>query len=197
MTSGNRKSFDNLWEKVINLSISKFIALPQVYCSETAKEDIWKEYTKLNKYCKEQYMQDPEGRLDRHKVAACYMLAILKAYPLGINFNPDQGILITLNEHLAIETGLSVLKTFITAPKDNDEIEDFPNINPEEDIKIFNNGFDFPKEQGEIFHGEYRKNFAIELYFTHKEECYNILSLSHSLYLLELYNRKQYEINNK
>lgn len=197
MTSGNRKSYDNLWEKVINLSISKFVALPQVSCSKTAKEDIWTAYTKFNKHCKEEYMEDPEGRLDRHKVAACYMLAILKAYPLSVDFEPDQGILITLNEHLAIETGLSVLKTFITAPKDSDEIEDFPNIDPEEDVKIFNNGFKFPKAQDEIFHGEYRKNFAIELYFTHKEDRYNILSLSHSLYLLELYNRKQWEINNK
>lgn len=99
MTSGNRKSYDNLWEKVINLSISKFVALPQVSCSKTAKEDIWTAYTKFNKHCKEEYMEDPEGRLDRHKVAACYMLAILKAYPLSVDFEPDQGILITLNEH--------------------------------------------------------------------------------------------------
>lgn len=197
MVSGSRQSFEKLWDKVIDVSINKFSRLPEVSCSKTAKEDIWKEYQNFNKHCKEQYMRDPEGRLDRHKVASCYMLAILKAYPLSIDFSPDNEILITLNEHLAIEIGLSILKTFITAPKDNDEVEDFPKINPEEDVKIFDKGFNFPKEHDEIFHGEYRKNFAIELYFTHKEKSYNILSLSHSLYLLELYNRKQWEINNR
>lgn len=192
---GNKESFNEVWQMLIKPSIDYFLKnVPNVKCTSSVKDDIWNAYTALNEHCKNTYMHDCNGRLDRHKVVACYMFAILKAYPFSFELPLKENLIFTLNEHLAIQIGISLLRAFLVAPIDTSEEEDYPKIYPEYDLEIFENGFKFPqKENEEIYHGEYRSNFALELYFTHKENCYNILSLSHSLYLLELFNRYKRE----
>lgn len=49
-----------------------------------SKERIFKEYSKLRDYTKISYMRNGDGLLDRHKVCACLILAIIKSKPLTI-----------------------------------------------------------------------------------------------------------------
>ena len=142
-------------------------------CAKNAKDDIFQKYSEFNNHCKNTYMANPNNILDRHKVAACYMLAILSASPLSFNMNCDDDVIVTINEHLAITVGLSILQSFIRTEKlQNGSDEDVPS-----DINL-------PTTN----HGNYRDIFAVELYFTKIENNYNLLSLSNTLFLLEQYN---------
>lgn len=185
----NNKKYNIIYEKVI---------LPQMnfmvhYNSELsfdesdAFQEIWKEYEFFRNHCKANYMKPEIERLDRHKVCSCLMLAILKATPLHYVEKNEKTKLPVYNEQLAITTGLSLIRAFIVNGKDAEgNMKDVNTLKVEK--KIFNDGFIFP----ETFHGEYRSNFAVELYFTRTEERYNILSLSNTLFLLEQYNREHW-----
>ncbi|MCM1060936.1 MAG: hypothetical protein NC452_11685 [Eubacterium sp.] len=142
-------------------------------------------------------MKKDISKIDRHKVAACYICAILKANPVKIkNKESDEEKFFVVIEQFAITVGLSILRSFIVCDQDkNDSAK--PNEILKKDKEIFGNGFSFPITGIETNHGEYHNNFAVELYFTKKEGNYNILSLSHSLYLLEMYNRQRWEIQKK
>lgn len=195
----NQDSYNKIWDKIIKPQIT-FLNSSVEWISvdmENAKNAVWEEYKTFNSYCKETYMDKEVKRLDRHKVAACYIFAIISASPLKIDKQEmkrakEQHKIILANEQLAIVTGLSILRCFLYSKLDREN-----NLKMKEclhkDRKIFKNGFQFPYGN-EVSHGDYRTNFAIELYFTKKEKMYNILSLSHSLYLLEMYNRNHWEI---
>lgn len=135
----------------------------------------------FNKHCKGTYMLDLEGILDRHKVCACYMFAIIKADTLRchlVGADTEQRHL-NLNENLAITVGMSVLRAFVLVSiNDNEELSE----EAKETLrKRIDDGVVFP----DCNHGEYRSNFAAELYYTKKESSYNILSLANTLFLLE------------
>ena len=196
MTS-SRENYDELWKKIISPLISHYSSISWIEFSKTAREDIWEAYCGFNKHCKETYMKKDIFKIDGHKVAACYICAILKANPIKIkNKESDEENFFTVIEQFAITVGLSILRCFIVCDQDKNDL-----MKPDEILKkdkeIFDDGFVFPKTGIETNHGEYRNNFAVELYFTRKENNYNILSLSHSLYLLEMYNRQHWEIQQK
>ncbi len=189
------KSYDKIWSK-------KILPLLRFYCekynyiqlSKTEKEikdDIWENYAELNNRCRN-YMKSDIERLDRHKVSSCYILAIIKSNPLCEKGNDtDTDTVFVASEQLAISVGLKILQEFLLSKYDrNNNLKSTEKY--EKDKAIFDNGFVFPGHD-EVEHGDYRNNFAIELYFTAKEQDYNILSLSHSLYLLEIYNRIRYD----
>lgn len=171
-TLPNRDGFENLWSKVIAPEIERYMKIGTITLRDNAKEDIWNKYTQLNKQCKDNFMSETVERIDRHKIAACYILAIIKSQPLILTPNPDENLpedtVVTINEHLAITVGLSILCAYMR----------------HSNSKIHPKGLILPKAT----HGEYRKVFALELYYTKKYDMYNILSLSNTLFLLEMYN---------
>lgn len=175
MKNTSRKSYEEIWNKIINPEINRYKnEVPSVSCTSSAKDDIFQQYIEFNNHCKNTYMANPNNILDRHKVSACYMLAILSASPLSFNMSYEDDILITINEHLAITVGLSILRAFIET----------------ENLQKGEKG----TNHSDIFlpytdHGNYRDIFAVELYFTRKEKNYNMLSLSNTLFLLEQYNK--------
>lgn len=150
-------------------------------------QQVWNEYEKLRDHCKAKYMKPSIDRLDRHKVCSCLMLAILKVAPLHYPPKSEETELCVYNEQLAITTGLSLMRAFIVNGKDAEGKMKEKSVLKAEKV-IFGDGFIFP----ETFHGEYRNNFAIELYFTRQEGNLNILSLSNTLFLLEQYNREHW-----
>ncbi len=191
------QSYSKIWKNgilpLINLYLEKNDDLSLSDDEETVKNKIWEAYEYFNNKCRK-YMNKNVKRLDRHKVCACYIFAILKCNPLRHNVQENEDTIFVPTEQLAISIGLTLLRSFLISKFDrNDEIK--PKDIYEKDNAIFKNGFVFPC-QDEVGHGQYRDNFAIELFFTMKEENYNILSLSHSLYLLEMYNRMNWEIMN-
>ncbi|MDE6421663.1 MAG: hypothetical protein K2K87_14245 [Lachnospiraceae bacterium] len=178
----DKASYEQIWQLVIRPTMEDYIkSFSEVMVAHNAQEVIWQEYEKFNRHCKMQYMADARGKLDRHKVCASYMFAIVKANVMSCRLadsDTEQSYL-ALNENLAITVGMSLLRAFILASIDSSE--DLT----EEEKKLYrtrvDNGIVFP----ECNHGVYRDNFVSELHFSNLEGNYNILSLANTLFLLE------------
>ena len=145
---------------------------------EDAKGEIWRQYLSFNKFCRETYMSKDVQLLDRHKVCACYMFAIIKAGLLKYDEKGEHGRVYLYDESIAITVGMSLLRAFIIASINHTDIDE-----TEKQVLVdrVDNGIKFPKAH----HGEYVDNFKLELYYTKKEGNYNILSIAHTLFLLE------------
>lgn len=144
------------------------------------KEEVWEKYVQLNQHCKNNYMKEQNGKIDRHKVSACYIIAIASVKPM--RFIKRQSTYIAINESLAITVGFSILRAFFLAT-----IVDERKSCEEKNILVskFDNGIKIP-DISLVNHGRYLDNFASELYFAISEGNINILSVAHELYLLEV-----------
>lgn len=123
----DRESYEVIWNKVISKEIINYQTI-YTNCIElipNVKEEIWERYVSLNTYCKTNYMKAPDGKIDRHKVAACYMIAIAMLRPMRfVEKINDKEVPLAINEMLAITVGLSLVRAFaIAAIRDNDTIE--------------------------------------------------------------------------
>lgn len=180
--------YDKLWLNVISAQHNKYIN--DVYSLKernNSKRIVFELYNMFIDKCKKEYMYHSEHIVDRHKVCACMMYALVEAHSLDFDFNGDQcddENFQTFNEKIAITTGLSMLRAFVIASAK----KELPPDESSEVIRRFDDGVKLPENEF-INHGEYIENFAVELYFTRKYRNYNILSLAHSLYLLELFTR--------
>lgn len=169
-----KENYDVIWNCTILPEINRYKdTVVAVSCKNTMEIDIRNSYQRFKNHCKTRYMLDPEKRLDRHKVAACYMFAILESEPLSLNIECDDDVLITINEHLAITVGLTILNAFLHAKKAED-MDDTDISELKEQYFLNEKDLDLPSTP----QGDYRDIFAAELYFTRKEKSYNILSLS-------------------
>ena len=178
----DRNSYDHIWSVVIKPTMDDYMnRFSEIAIAYNAQEVIWQEYMKFNQHCKIHYMEDAGGKLDRHKVCACYMYAIVKAKVMSCKLadSDTEQRYLALNENLAITVGMSLLRAFVLASIDSSE-----ELSGEEKkaykLKI-ENGVLFP----ECNHGVYRDNFASELHYSDVERNYNILSLANTLFLLE------------
>lgn len=180
----DRESYEDIWEKLINNQICYYQKrYSDISTSLNSKEEIWQEYVHFNLHCKKYYMQDCYGLLDRHKVCACYMYAIVKAEPLK-SFLFDKktnGKYFSLNEHLAITVGMSLLRAFVFSSIETNS--QMPEQEKQGLYRKIDKGILFP----ECNHGNYRDNFVAELHFANEEKNYNILSLANTLFLLEIH----------
>lgn len=182
--SNDRKSFDELWKIVIEPTIQDYAnRYAAVCCAHNAKESIWKKYVFFNSHCKKTYMEDSARRLDRHKVCACYMYAIISANVLSSKLadSSSEEKYLALNENLAITTGMSLLSAFIRAAIDSNQ--DLSDQQKAIYTARVEKGIVFP----ECNHGIYRDNLIAELHFTYEENAYNILALANILFLLEIH----------
>lgn len=185
----DRESYEVIWNKVISKEIINYQTI-YTNCIElipNVKEEIWERYVSLNTYCKTNYMKAPDGKIDRHKVAACYMIAIAMLRPMRfVEKINDKEVPLAINEMLAITVGLSLVRAFaIAAIRDNDIIE---RKTADELVIKFENGIKIP-DADLVNHGIYIDNFANELYYAVSEGKVCILSLAHELYLLEVITR--------
>ena len=121
------ESFEIIWDEVIEKLITNYkIDYPYVELSENAYQDIWDNYVDFRKHCRECYMNNPNGLLDRHKVCACMIYSILKADVLQLDVlgNKQDGFYSIINEDLALTTGLSLLRAFIESSIKKTEMDD-------------------------------------------------------------------------
>lgn len=173
--------FSLLWDNIIVPEANIIAYDSNVFFAENLKDAIYLECSEMINHCKLHYMESSDKYIDRHKIAAAIMIGILKHTPLKIigaiyYTSPNK---VAFNEHLAITVGLSILRAFIEA----DLHENYKN-NSKYQVYLsqIENGIVLPKAK----HGDYRNNWANELYYTRKNGNYNILSLAHELYFLEL-----------
>lgn len=179
-------SYEIIWNEIINKELYNYQSIYGncIKFIPNIKEEIWKKYVSLNNYCKTNYMKSAEGKIDRHKVAACYMISIASLRPMRFTNSFDNfEIYPAINETLAITVGLSLVRAFAIA-----SIKENNNINKEEAdalIEKFKNGIKIPT--GDLInHGTYLDNYANEIYFSISEGKMSILSLANELYLLEV-----------
>jgi len=191
----SKKHIDKIWTDLIYPQAKALNNIIPCEIKNDSQQIIWDNYVSFRNHCKENYMENKSHLLDRHKVCACLMCAILKSEFISCNkIHPDDKLYV-LVEQVAITVGFSLLQGFIVnSTKTGDKEKEADE--KKKDNQIFKKGFLLPKGV-DINHGVYRNNFAIELYFTRKEETYNILSLSHTLYLLEQYTRKAFYLSSK
>lgn len=171
-----RETYDILWENGIKIKAEQIVRenSGNVVFDFMSKERIFKEYCKLRDYVKVSFMRNPDGLLDRHKVCACLILAILKSKPLVYEDNEIGGIKKIFNENLAMTIGLSLLYNFvISSDKDN--------------IVWLKNGFCFPPTDRDA---TYQELLCLMLYYDIKNNQYSILSLSNILFMIEAYTKQ-------
>ena len=181
----DKNAYFYIWERLISPQLEKAINTYRSCASITpdAKELIWEKYTFLNSCCKHEYMTDPEGRLDRHKVAACYLIAIARVEPVKFISAPKaDDRYFVINEKIAISTAMSIVRayalfSFIESSKTEDEKENIK--------KRFEEGLRVPSDSF-VHHGRYMDNFASEIYYTNRENKLHVLSIAHELFLLEV-----------
>lgn len=169
MAKRDRTAYERLWEAVIRPAITR-LESEETRCRSTAKEDIWNAYGIFNLHASENYMRKSVGRLDRHKVAACYTYAVMAAMPLVVD---EKHLSEHLNERVALVTGCSVLANFLSvaiARSDCFTVEE-----AEAAQARLREGVRFPNPVG---HGTYVDGILNALTFTQIEKNYNILLLA-------------------
>ena len=198
--------YDNIWSGLIEPTYQSFetrdggLVLPQ-----QAKDEIKVFYDELISYAKKHYMAAETERLNRHKVAAAMMIAILKAKPikkadpLFFKENKETGRLTPwpINERLAVTVGFSVLHGFIMERLSKAASEyDKETIKQEhletvckQDAIIFADGIPIDEED--------QKNLVWELYQVRLDGAYNLLTLAHILKDVERLARYDYFLNHK
>ena len=148
----DKESYVKIWDTVIQKEIRNYQRIYGNYIQiiPNVEEEIWNKYVSLNNYCKNNYMKSFDGKIDRHKVAACYMIAIATIRPMRIVKKIDgDTIPLAINEMLAITVGLSLVRAFAISvikqkEKENkieeDKATEILNYeqNNDEDIEILN-----------------------------------------------------------
>ena len=79
-----------------------------------AKSKIFKYYQRKRDVIKRNYMEKTAVSLDRHKIAACMVYAILKSRVLSVNeFIPHlPERLLMANEYLAVYVGINIIEQY-------------------------------------------------------------------------------------
>lgn len=176
--------FDEMWASVIR---RKCFELREVYGGlsfddDSSKEEVKQYYEEVRDYAKRHYMEKhevlAEQRLNRYKIGAAFIIAILKARPLKkaeakyYKASPDKYI---FNEIVALYTGLMVVRNFILLDADDpDPSKTEAEIAEDKFIgELFRNSLPIDDKQ--------RQQWHLELYYLRREGCYNLLSLAHEL----------------
>lgn len=193
-------TFQIIWSEMIYPSFRHYQKKHGgIICPEYCAVEIKAYYENLIDYAKQHYMTDREGLLNRHKVAAALMIAILKAKPIKkvasqYYATNSKGIVSTwaFNEALAVTVGLSVMRAFIEARVDYAfsgkklSRRVFDGV-CQQDKKIFANGIPInPTERSE---------WEWELYQIRQDGAYSLLSIAHVLCGLEKCARYDYFLN--
>ena len=162
--------FETTWNEIIYKKIRQLMLdYGDLVCLESSKEEVKAHYNEVLTYAKNHYMVDPNGLLNRYKVASAMMIAILKAKPIkkaAAKYYIEASDKWIFNEKLALNVGLKILAD-IDAAGGARSLEQ----------KILYHRFSksIPLRQKE------RERWEIELYYLRQEGSYNLLSLAHEL----------------
>lgn len=177
------QTFNVIWKDGIVKKGKRIVDdnIGKVEFDEKSKVRILKEYNKLRDYTKISYMRNPDGLLDRHKVCACLIIAIVKSSPLinvDINITPEMKPI--YNENLAMSVGLSLLKYYIiTAHSQEKKYKE-----------IFKDGFRFPQTDLDT---RYQELLCLMLHYDIEIGNYSILAIANILFLIEEYTKVTYK----
>lgn len=180
----NREVYSLLWDKVIAPEIEELSRQDMVTCGCLSKacDDIWDAYVEFNIHASNTYLNVPDAQIDRHKVAACYMCAIMDAMPLDVSgvAMKDNEFAYLSNERLAVTTGVSTLGMFdfavlaeIEAQRRNGHDPELSEAEVTELEKRISRGIDF-KRAFPTRSGSYYESVLSALSFMKEEGSYNV-----------------------
>lgn len=168
----NAVTFNTIWTDGIVVEAKNIVNdnAGFVIFNEKTKEAILDRYNELNKMCKTHFMFHSDGLLDRHKVCASLIIAIVQIRPLTSDRPTDSfGDYYAFNEKLAFRVALSVLASYVNHARNDEKIDRF--IFPE------------MKNTDEQYEDVFCKMIRLD-------NCYNqlsVLSIANILFLLERY----------
>ncbi len=194
-------TLDKIWNTIVIPTFKEMNRTHGGLVCPTYEKDTFKiHYDELIRHAKELYMRDSSLPLNRHKVAAAIMIAILKTKPIkkidAIYYQPDSkgGVKHwTFNESLAITVALCVLRAFILGRVEYAfsgkliSRSIFCNVIKEDEM-IFKPGVPISLHE--------RIEWEWELYQVRQDGAYNLLSIAHILKLIERNCRYKYLLNN-
>jgi hypothetical protein len=165
----DQRAFEALWSKIVVPQIEGLLR-PGIELRPSAKRDVWDAYVAFNLHASKHYLKG-EGKLDRHKVSACYTYAFVAAMPLIVD---EEHAALHLNDRLATLIGCTVLANFDkVAIRHLDALTD---AEKRRAIARIKQGVRFPRMTGHDV--SYEESFACCLCFTQIEQNYNIPLLS-------------------
>lgn len=176
------EKFEDIWDNIILKLFSEMTPQKDVFIAPRSKKKIFKEYQKQKTFLKLNYMENPNTHLDRHKIAACMLYAIVKVRPIkikkfsvwrkfisGTRYTPE---FLMLNEYLGLYTAFSIIESFRVYEQSIDKDITFPRNGISQPITI--NGED------------YIYNTCLDLYLSRKKNKINILTFANVFFLLEI-----------
>lgn len=177
-----KEKFDEVWDNIFLKTYDEITPNESVYIKRNTKRKVYKIYQKEKTYLKKNYMQNPNTHLDRHKIAACMMYAIVMVQPVRIrkmciwnkfiNKEKFEPRYLMLNEYLGVYTALSIVESF---RQYEDSLEDGK-------VLFKRNGICQPvTTNGE----DYIYNTCLDLYLSRKNNNINILTFANVFFLLE------------
>lgn len=196
-----KETLDRIWNTIVVPTFEEMNGtLGGLICPSYEKGVFKTHYDEITRHAKEMYMRDSDSPLNRHKVAAAIMIALLKTKPIkkvdASYYQADFAGHIKhwpMNESLAITVALSVLRAFILGRVDYAfsghpiSRSVFCNV-IREDKEIF--GKEIPISDTE------RMEWEWELYQVRLDGSYNLLTIAHMLKLMERNCRYKYLIEN-
>lgn len=174
----DRIKFDEFWIKCLVPFKEKAWVGDQesVILCHKKKYKLWKVYLREFNALK-RLAREPACRLDRHKVSALMIKAILDVRPLDIkkkkqNTKPKVYL---ANEILAFGCALSILQSYI--------LSDARSSGDSEKYAIFQDGFVFPQ----VNHSGYVHCIVMNLYLNYGKRRFDVLAFSNILFMIENY----------
>lgn len=185
------EKFEDIWNNIILGLYNEITPQDDLYIKARSKKKIFKKYQKQKTYLKLNYMENPNTHLDRHKIAACMLYAIVKVHPIrikrisiwknylnGKKFTPQY---LMLNEYLGLYTAFSIVESFRTYEQSEENEVGFKRkgiVQP-----ITTNGED------------YIYNTCLDLYLSRKKNKINVLTFANVFFLLETGSFSVKELN--
>ena len=175
----DRTVYERIWEISIRPKIDRMLAADTdiIFVEGQIKEKIWLTYEDYKNKV-HSYMHNPDGRIDRHKVASVMLYSIISNNPFEVKLPAKREVnssAYMANETLGFNTALAIVLSFIKT--DADEKSD------SNKIELFRNGFVFPKCQ----HDTYEATIYKMLYYSKYNSCYDIFAFANILFLIEAY----------
>jgi hypothetical protein len=172
--------YESVWADIIKPTIDRMLAKDNdiLFTKGQFKEQVWMTYEN-NKNKVHTYMHNPDGRIDRHKVASVMLYSIIANKPFDLKYLYAGQIWhsssFMANEILGFNVALGIVWSFIL--QEADSRVDMAKR------EIFRDAFVFP----ECAHESYPAHVYKMLYYAKLNGCYDIFAFSHVLFLIEAY----------
>ena len=165
---------DTLWEEMLQNARNKKKLDNNIIVNDNRKEIFFNIFEQTYTEFKQKYMKDEVVYLDRHKVAAILIYAVIKTQVMEYRIKDDSRVFLD-NYYLAFSTGMSYMQYEVNLSNIN---QNKPPINK----------FRFP----DVLFGKksYIQHIINILYAADLDNNLNIFELATIIFLLEVYNTK-------